>query len=86
MDRREQARRNLELARDHLLGLLDEVPERWPPDGSTIVYVPDDDPELARANLEMLETMRARDPDEVARLHIVTERPPAAPREGLAAG
>lgn len=87
MDRREQFNKNLDLARDHLLALLDEPPECWPPDGATVVHVPDDDPELAQANLEMLDTMHARDSDEVGAVHIVTERPPpAAPREGRATG
>ena len=86
MDTREQFVKNLDLARDHLLALLDQPPECWPPDGATVVHLPDDDPELAQANLEMIETMRARDPEEVARLHIVTERSPSATREGQATG
>ncbi len=86
MDRREQFDKNLDLARDQLLALLDEPPESWPPDGATIVHVPDDDPELARANLQMIEAMRDRDPDEVGHLRIVTERPPTVPRERRAIG
>ena len=87
MNREEQFDKNLELAREFFVGLLDQPIETWPENGATIVFLPDDDPELVRANLEMVETMRARDPEEVTRLHIVTEvGPTPAPREERATG
>jgi len=54
MHRDEQFDKNLELARQHLTSLLAEPEDRWPPDGSTIVYCPADDPDLAAANLKAL--------------------------------
>jgi hypothetical protein len=59
----EQFERNLELARQHLTSLLEEPVDRWPPDGSTIIYCPADDPELAAANLRALAVREAATPD-----------------------
>jgi hypothetical protein len=54
MKRQEQVRRNLALAREHLTDLL-EHPEQLAngPDRETIVLIPSDDPELAKANLKL---------------------------------
>ena len=53
MDRSQQADKNLELAREFFLGLLDAPPESWPPDGTEMVFLPSDDPKLFAANVEM---------------------------------
>ncbi|MFN8637163.1 MAG: hypothetical protein U0893_25220 [Chloroflexota bacterium] len=63
MDRDEQFDKNLELARLHLTSLLAEPTDRWPPDGSTIIYCPADDPELATANLKALACNAITDSD-----------------------
>lgn len=50
----EQMNRNLELTEAHLRAVI-EHPELLNeiPDGATVIYLPDDDPELREANLEM---------------------------------
>ncbi len=87
MERREQVDKNLEAAGEFFTGLLDTPMERWPENGATIVFVPDDDPALARANWEALDALRARDPDEVGTVHVVTDvAPEPASREERAIG
>lgn len=64
MNREEQFDKNLELAREFFVGLLDQPLETWPESGTTIVFTPDDDPELTRANLAMLDASRERNPEQ----------------------
>lgn len=63
MTREEQVRRNLELARGffgHLLDHPDALEDI--PSGTHVVLVPEDDPELADANLEVARTLVTRCP------------------------
>jgi hypothetical protein len=64
MDRKEQADKNLELARTFLVGLLDTSEQKWPPDGAPVVFMPEADQELSGANRAILERMALENPDE----------------------
>ena len=55
MDRDEQVRRNLEHAFDFLDAIIDESARLARiPDGANVVFMPDDDPELRAANMELV--------------------------------
>ena len=55
MDYREQFEKNLEQARAFFGDLLDRPVETWPPSGTIIVPMPEDDPELRAANADLFE-------------------------------
>ncbi len=82
MDREEQFDKNLELAREFFLGLLDRPMETWPESGTTHVFMPDGDDELARANLEMLRTVQERHPSDIGT--VVVHRGSDVPNEAEA--
>ena len=63
MNGEEQAEKNLEQARDFLTWLLDAPRELWPPDGATVVFTPDNDPELTEANRAIMVSAYRQDPD-----------------------
>lgn len=68
MNREEQFDKNLGLAREFFVGLLDQPLESWPDSGTTVVFTPSVDAELARANISMVETMEERHPGDVMRV------------------
>jgi len=55
MDYREQVSRNLERTRAFILDLLEKPADAWPPDGASVVFLPDDDSGLLAANAHLLE-------------------------------
>ena len=63
MNRQEQAERNLDQAQDFLTRLLNAPRDSWPPGGATIVFTPDNDPELTEANRPIIASVCRQDPD-----------------------
>jgi hypothetical protein len=83
MNEREQFERNLEAARRFFGQLLDEPVARWPENGATILFLPEDDSALARANHDLARSL----PDDQPLFHVtasevvapVTRHEPDAP-------
>lgn len=59
MDRKEQFRRNHELFELFMQDVLDNPQlTRHIPEGATVIFLPENDPELLKANLELASTKR----------------------------
>lgn len=86
VNREEQFDKNLELAREFFLELLDQPVESWPESGTTILFTPADDENLTRANVAMLRAMQERHPGEVGKVMRVTGARASVPSQARSIG